>query len=38
MKLADQFDKIIVNHQLDKAKEEAMKISIIISFKIIQKY
>jgi guanylate kinase len=26
LKLADQFDKIIVNHQLDKAKEEAIKI------------
>jgi guanylate kinase len=26
LKLADQFDKIIVNHQLDKAKEEAVKI------------
>ena len=26
MKLANQFDTIIVNHQLDKAKEEALKI------------
>jgi guanylate kinase len=26
MKLADQFDTVIVNHQLDKAKEEAVKI------------
>jgi guanylate kinase len=26
LKLADQFDTIIVNHQLDKAKEEAYKI------------
>lgn len=26
MKLANQFDTIIVNHQLDKAKEEAFKI------------
>jgi guanylate kinase len=25
LKLADQFDTIIVNHQLDKAKEEALK-------------
>jgi guanylate kinase len=25
MKLADQFDMVIVNHQLDKAKEEALK-------------
>lgn len=26
LKLADQFDKIVVNHQLDKAKEEVQKI------------
>ena len=26
MKLANQFDTVIVNHQLDKAKEEALKI------------
>ena len=26
LKLANQFDTIIVNHQLDKAKEEALKI------------
>jgi guanylate kinase len=26
LKFADQFDTIIVNHQLDKAKEEALKI------------
>jgi guanylate kinase len=26
LKLVDQFDKVIVNHQLDKAKEEALKI------------
>ena len=26
MKLADQFDIVIVNHQLDKAKEETLKI------------
>jgi guanylate kinase len=26
MKLANQFDTVIVNHQLDKAKEEAVKI------------
>lgn len=26
LRLADQFDKIVVNHQLDKAKEEVQKI------------
>ena len=26
MKLANQFDTVIVNHQLDKAKKEAVKI------------
>jgi guanylate kinase len=26
LKLANQFDKVIVNHQLDKAKEETLKI------------
>jgi len=26
LKLANQFDTVIVNHQLDKAKEEAVKI------------
>ena len=26
MKLANQFDTVIINHHLDKAKEEALKI------------
>jgi guanylate kinase len=26
MRLANQFDIVIVNHQLDRAKEEALKI------------
>ena len=26
MELANQFDNVIVNHHLDKAKEEALKI------------
>jgi guanylate kinase len=26
LKFADQFDTVIVNHQLDKAKEETLKI------------
>ena len=31
MKLANQFDTVIVNDHLDKAKEEAVRIVIIIS-------